>query len=48
MQREGGMGEKSKTCFDKVAIFAFGYSVLLRGVGTRNTMGDANTLEVLV
>ena len=43
---ERGVRQEGKTCFYQVAMLAFGNTVLLRVVRTRNAMRDACALEI--
>jgi hypothetical protein len=42
------MRQKSKAYFYQVTVLAFGDTVLLRGVTTRNAMRYAGVLEIVV
>jgi hypothetical protein len=40
------VSKESETSFNKMAMFAFSNTVLLRGMRTRHPMRDANTLKI--
>lgn len=48
MQWERRMGEECKACLNKMAVFTLRNPILLRCMRARNTMGNANTLEIFV
>jgi hypothetical protein len=40
------VSKESETSFNKMTVFAFSNTVLLRGMRTRHPMRDANTLKI--
>jgi hypothetical protein len=42
------VSKESETSFNKMAMFAFSNTVLLRGMRTRHPMRDANTLKIAI
>jgi hypothetical protein len=42
------MGKKSDARFNDVSMFSLGNAILLRGMGTRNTMKNSRGAEKLV